>query len=385
MQKQFQTGSMYPNGIYAVDGDTAFMSKSVPCYFNLCPTIDFNGRDLRRELSSRPQSTRVKPPTIQYRSKRKLNRRRNDAQHRGYSPSVAEADNRMHYLVAGHRPRQPHYASFVGFVPGLVTDDEASQRVMGCFKKHKNGFASRVVRKLLKDELALGLESLDTIMIATDNVFFNGKLRGRVHWRWSDAGEEGYEKELLGTTRPQYSIETGIEARIVLSRPLLKSGRYSQDLLLSTFLHELVHCYLFICCGDQAQQDGGHTPGFQRIVHLINSWIGNSRLRLCNMKADLDHFVIDSDEARCQTPVEDRYRVFPAPQYTDFNGCTFVCEADDQTLLLGGEDVEVPVEFDRAHLNVSLPSLAKLPSMAYVSMQERVMTGGSFSMPIVID
>jgi len=103
------------------------------------------------------------------------------------------------------------------------------------------------------------------------------------------------------------------------------------------------------------------------------------------MKADLDHFAIDSDEARCQMPVEDRYRVLSAPRYSDFNGCTFVCEADDHTLLLGGEDVEVPVEFDRTPLNVSLPSVAKLPSMAYVSIQERVIIGGSFSMPIVID
>lgn len=385
MQKQFQTGSMYQNGIYAVDGDTESLSKSIPCYLNRCPTIESRSRDLRHRLSSRQQSTRVKSPTIQYRSQRKLRRRRNDAQPRGYSPSVAEADNRTHYLVAGHRPRQPHYSSFVGFLPGLVTDDEAFRRVMWCFKKHKNGFAGRVIRKLLKDELTLGLESLDTIMVATDNVFFDGKLRGRVHWRWSDAGEEGYESELLGTTRPQYSVETGIEARIVLSTPLLKSGRYSHDLLLSTFVHELVHCYLFICCGDQAQQDGGHTPGFQQIVHLINNWIGNSRLRLCNMKADLDHFVVDSGEARCQTPVEDRYRVLPASQNGDFNGCTFVCEADGDTLLLGGEDMEAPVEFDRTHLNVSLPSVAKLPSMAYVSMQERIMMGGSFSMPIIID
>jgi len=168
---------MYPNGIYAVDGDTASVTKSLPCYLNRCPTIDFNGRDLGYRLSSRRQSTRVKPPTIQYCLKRKLNRRRNDAQHREYSPSVAKADNRTHYLVAGHRPRQPHYASFVGFLPGLLPDDEASRRVMRCFKKHKNGFAGRFIRKLLEDELTLGLESLDTIMIATDNVFFNGKLR----------------------------------------------------------------------------------------------------------------------------------------------------------------------------------------------------------------
>ena len=128
---------------------------------------------------------------------------------------------------------------------------------------------------------------LDTIMIATDNVFFDGKLHGRVHWRWSDAREEGYRRSSWARPGLNIRLKPASKPALFFPRPLLKSGRYSQNLLLSTFLHEFVHCYLFICCGDQAQQDGGHTPGFQRIVHLINSWIGKCSLRLCNMKADL--------------------------------------------------------------------------------------------------
>lgn len=79
---------------------------------------------------------------------------------------------------------------------------------------------------------------------------------------------------------------------IVLSRPILCSGRYNDDLILSTFFHELVHCYLIICCGEAATQDGGHTSGFHKIAKLIDDWVhvDRSRLGLDKIKADLDHF-----------------------------------------------------------------------------------------------
>ncbi|OBT70165.1 hypothetical protein VE03_00681 [Pseudogymnoascus sp. 23342-1-I1] len=256
----------------------------------------------------------------------------------------------------GSDPQPRNTTSSLGPDAGRLTDEEASRRVERCFKKRQNNVQGRILWKNLNSDLALGQESLDNIRIAADNVFFDGMLCGKVKWRWSRDGEEGYETELLGSTTPQYSPETGIEARIVLSQPLLLSGRYSRDLILSTFLHELVHCYLFICCGDQAQKDGGHTPGFQQIVQLINGWIGNSRLRLCSMKADLDHFTIGSEDLhRCSADVDGAYQPPPTSQYADFGDCTFV--------------------------NVSLPPLA------YVSMQERMMQplGGSVSMPIVVE
>lgn len=364
---------MYQNGRCAVD--VVSENGSRLCFPNQRSPIDISDRDRRYIASNRRQITRYDSlATAEHRPKRKINKRR---------PALPEAVRRAHYSVAGKNIKNPgrrNWTSVLGPTTGLLNDEEAFRRVEKCLKQRQNQVPGRILRKLLNRELALGHESLDTIMIATDKVFFDDKLRGRVEWRWSMAGEDGYENELLGTTTPQYSPETGIEARIVLSRPLLESGRYSRDLLLSTFLHELVHCYLFICCGDQAQEDGGHTPGFQLIVRLVNGWIGNSQLRLCSMKADLDNFLVESDDlSHCPTALYDIYRPPPTSQYIDANDCTFVCGSSHHTLLL--EDVDSPAEFERIHENVFLPPLA------YVSMQERMMQafGGSASMPILVE
>jgi hypothetical protein len=359
---------MYRNGRCAVD---AVPRDGFP---NQLWPIEYNDRDRRYTASYHRQCTRLDSVGIDNRLKRKSMKRR---------LARSEVIYPAHYSVAGKHPENPQLqnsASSLGPVDGLLTDVEASRRVERCFKKRQNHVSGRILRKLLNRELELGQQSLDDIRVAADNVFFDGSLRGKVKWRWSRAGEEGYENELLGSTTPQYSPETGIEARIVLSRPILQSGRYSRDLLLSTFLHELVHCYLFICCGDQAQKDGGHTPGFQQIVQLINGWIGNSRLRLCSMKADLDHFVIESEEvSRCPVVIDGAYQPSSTNQYMDFSDCTFVCGSSQHTLSLGNGDP--PAVFEAIHRNVSLPPLA------YVSMQERMMQalGGSVSMPIIVE
>ncbi|KFY56037.1 hypothetical protein V496_06808 [Pseudogymnoascus sp. VKM F-4515 (FW-2607)] len=330
--------------------------------------MDYHGRERRYPTPYHRLSTRFDSVGIDSRSKRKNPKRRS-----GGAGFFIKGSN----LTS---PRPQNTASSLGPDAGRLTDEEASRRVERCFKKRQNNVQGRILWKNLNSDLALGQESLDNIRIAADNVFFDGMLCGKVKWRWSREGEEGYETELLGSTTPQYSPETGIEARIVLSRPLLLSGRYSRDLILSTFLHELVHCYLFICCGDQAQKDGGHTPGFLQIVQLVNGWIGNSRLRLCSMKADLDHFTIGSEDLhRCPADVDGAYQPPSTNQYADFGDCTFVCGSGQHTLSLGNGD---PLPgFEEIHRNVSLPPLA------YVSMQERMMQplGGSVSMPIVVE
>lgn len=354
---------MYRNGPCAVDAvpRDGFQNHPRP--------MDHHGRERRYTTPYHRQCTRFDSVTTDNRSKRKNTKRRL---------------NRLAYSIEGRNTttcsQLQSSASSLGPDAGWLTDEEASRRVERCLKKRQNNVQGRILRKHLNCELALDQESLDNIRIAADNVFFDGMLRGKVKWRWSKEGEEGYENELLGSTTPQFSPETGIEARIVLSRPLLLSGRYSRDLLLSTFLHELVHCYLFICCGDQAQKDGGHTPGFQQIVQLINGWIGNSRLRLCSMKADLDHFTIGSEDLhRCPADVNGAYQPPSPVQYVDFGDCTFVCGSRHHTLSLGNGDP--PVGFEEIHRNVSMPPLA------YVSMQERMMQalGGSVSMPILVE
>lgn len=353
---------MYRNGRCAVDAvpRDGFQNHPRPA--------EYHGRDRRYPTPFHRHCPRFDSVTIENRIKRKNGKRRL---------------NRAAYYIEGSNatcPQLQNPASSLGPDAGWLTDEEASWRVERCFKKRQNQVPGRILRKLLNRELALGQESLENIRFAADNVFFDGMLRGKVKWRWSREGEEGYENELLGSTTPQYSPETGIEARIVLSRPLLLSGRYSRDLLLSTFLHELVHCYLFICCGDQAQKDGGHTPGFQQIVKLINGWIGNSRLRLCSMKADLDHFTIWPENlSRCPATVDIAYQPSSTSQYVDFGDCTFVCGSGQHTLSLGNGDP--PTMFEEIHRNVSMPPLA------YVSMQERMMEalGGSVSMPILVE
>ncbi|KFY88151.1 hypothetical protein V500_06528 [Pseudogymnoascus sp. VKM F-4518 (FW-2643)] len=354
---------MYRNGRWAVDAVPRDGFQNHPR-----PPTEYHGRERRYATPYHRQCTRFDSVAIDNRSKRKNTKRRS---------------SRAAYYIAGSNvtcPQLQNPASSLGPDAGWLTDEEASRRVERCFKKRQNNVQGRILWKHLNCELALGQESLDNIRFAADNVFFDGMLRGKVKWRWSKEGEEGYENELLGSTTPQFSPETGIEARIVLSRPLLLSGRYSRDLLLSTFLHELVHCYLFICCGDQAQKDGGHTPGFQQIVQLINGWIGNSRLRLCSMKADLDHFTVGSEDlSGCPADVNGAYQASSTSQYVDFGDCTFVCGSGQHTLSVGNGDPLVG--FEEIHRNVSLPPLA------YVSMQERMMQalGGSVSMPIIVE
>ncbi|CRK37782.1 hypothetical protein BN1708_007517 [Verticillium longisporum] len=82
----------------------------------------------------------------------------------------------------------------------------------------------------------------------------------------------------------------GFETLIVLSHPILKNRKYNRRLLISTFLHELIHSYLFVCCGFKARRCGGHTTGFKRIAALIDEWAGPDTLHLKDMEADLDHF-----------------------------------------------------------------------------------------------
>lgn len=76
----------------------------------------------------------------------------------------------------------------------------------------------------------------------------------------------------------------------MLSEPILKSEKYDRRLLLSAFLHELIHCYLFIQCGFEARRERGHTKGFHIIAGIIDKWVGEGYLSLCSMKANLDYF-----------------------------------------------------------------------------------------------
>lgn len=170
------------------------------------------------------------------------------------------------------------------------SDEEAARLVEKRLRRPpSNKQHERILRNLIERDGEVDDCALGSILTAVDALFFDGKLSGRVRWEWSNHNR--YQTETIGHTALRCCADgSGIETLIVLSQPILGSGLYDRRLLLSAFLHELVHCYLFIMCGFDARIQGGHTDGFERIVAVIDTWVGRGYLRLCSFKADLDLF-----------------------------------------------------------------------------------------------
>jgi hypothetical protein len=186
------------------------------------------------------------------------------------------------------------------------SDEEAARKVEIHFKRlPHHGKHERILRNLIESQTPIDAAALDSILTAADSVFFGGVLSRRVRWEWSHPLQERYQTELIGTTALRPAAQGGYETLIVLSAPILQHPDYDRRLLLSAFLHELVHCYLFIRCGFGARLQGGHTDGFHTIASIIDRWAGNGDLRLCNMKANLNHFRNDRGrvmETRLEIP-----------------------------------------------------------------------------------
>jgi hypothetical protein len=181
------------------------------------------------------------------------------------------------------------------------SDDDAARSVQYHFKQRPpHGYQERYLRNLIDSTQPIDDLALHSILTAVDPVFFHGALAKRVIWEWSHQSDERYKTELIGTTalRPAGPERDGYETLIVLSRPILQDRRYDRRLVISAFIHELIHCYLFIRCGFDAKTRGGHTKGFHDIASLIDKWVGVDNLRLCNMKANLNHFRLNRGRAR---------------------------------------------------------------------------------------
>lgn len=267
-------------------------------------------RQQKSRSHSKSPSDRVNP--IGYRSAH-YRVGRNDG-----SPRLSQSCNKTH-SVPIETPSD---------LPSL--DDEALAMFRICLKARRPTRHARTLERLLNRKMDLDADSisssLNTILDLADKVFFSNKLRDRMEWRWSNDTDVGYDNDFLGTTTPQYLVDpenpTKIRTRadIVLSRPLLRSKKYKSSLLISTFVHELVHCYLFICCGRQAEHNGGHTGAFHKIVADIKDWLQNDELLLCNMKADL-RFFEQNPEPQLSWKMDDGFvlvdRMASAP--TDYN------------------------------------------------------------------
>ncbi|KAJ9152137.1 hypothetical protein NKR23_g2632 [Pleurostoma richardsiae] len=168
--------------------------------------------------------------------------------------------------------------------------------------------------KSVEADFPLDGDALGSIFSAGNETFFFGKLSQRVRWDWSHDSSSQYNSRIIGTTNLRKAKRGGYECLIVLSSPILRNTRYNRKLLISTFLHELIHCYLFVCNGFQARHCGGHTDGFREIARLIDRWAGRGVLHLCDMEADLEHFREverspmahrDDDSSPCQSATYD--------------------------------------------------------------------------------
>ncbi|POS87060.1 hypothetical protein EPUL_002978, partial [Erysiphe pulchra] len=176
-----------------------------------------------------------------------------------------------------------------GFSDYQQSDISAAARVQNSFRRlPKDSKYERILRGLIRrhDPLDSGFmlddSALESILTAADTLFFDGALASRVQWEWSS--DPRYRTEIIGTTAlRRCTRREGFETLIILSEPLLRNARYDRRLLLSTFLHELIHCYLFITCGFEARVEGGHTAGFHQIAEMIDQWVGPGFLSISKL------------------------------------------------------------------------------------------------------
>lgn len=169
------------------------------------------------------------------------------------------------------------------------------EHVAGFRRRCPDSQHGRILKALISPksraaDFTMDNEALGSIFSAANELFFANQLTGRVAWDWSHPEHEQYEAHIVGTTALRRSRLGGYETLIVLSSPILKDTKYNRRLLISTFLHEMIHSYLFITCGLKARHCGGHTKGFRQIAETIDKWVGRDHLRLTDMEADLERF-----------------------------------------------------------------------------------------------
>ena len=201
----------------------------------------------------------------------------------------------------------------------LLTDEEAARIVVEqkaeFLRRHPDSAHERILRSLVHPRAAeadfeLDDAALGSLFSATNEIFFGGRLTSRVDWDWShwSTGDK-YAAKIIGTTAMRRSRRLlGYETLIVLSSPILRDARYSRRLLISTFLHELIHSYLFIMCGHRARLCGGHTTGFRKIASLIDDFAGPGTLHLREMEADLERFRLPPKGQALPPPLQQQYQ-----------------------------------------------------------------------------
>ena len=200
----------------------------------------------------------------------------------------------------------------------LISDLSAAALVRAHLAAHRRRLPDsqpeRILRALIAPRtraaaFALDDAALRSIFSAANELFFGGRLSRRVAWDWSHPGRQAqwHASHIVGTTAlRRCALLGGWETLIVLSSPILRDTRYNRRLLIATFLHEMIHSFMFVVCGPGAARTcGGHTEGFREIAGLIDEWAGREYLRMSDMEADLDNFRGDLDDDVLTPPADD--------------------------------------------------------------------------------
>ncbi|KAI1334330.1 hypothetical protein F5Y15DRAFT_409741 [Xylariaceae sp. FL0016] len=181
-----------------------------------------------------------------------------------------------------------------------VENDLADKRRRKRLSQLERILRSLICPKHVGADFDIDDSALQSIFYAANEIFFHGKLKGRVTWEWKEL-----DRNLIGTTALRQSPKDGHwETCIYLSKDILQDKKYNRRLLISTFIHELIHSYLFVHCGFRSSECGGHTSGFQTIARLIDRWVGEDLLYLRNMEAELSYFESATGESLSLAPDE---------------------------------------------------------------------------------
>ncbi|KAJ6442998.1 metallopeptidase [Purpureocillium lavendulum] len=182
----------------------------------------------------------------------------------------------------------------------LLSDHSAARFVRSHVASFRRRFPDsqpeRILRALISPrtrgtDWPLDNDALRSIFSAANELFFASRLTRRVTWDWSHPDWGQYDSHIVGTTalRPCTRLG-GWETLIVLSSPILRDTKYNRRLLITTFLHEMIHSFMFVMCGLKARESGGHTEGFRQIAVVIDEWAGREFLHMGDMEADLERF-----------------------------------------------------------------------------------------------
>lgn len=173
-------------------------------------------------------------------------------------------------------------------IAGLLHNDAlAAARVEENIRRNHYECERRKLFQYLIGEMPTTPQDLLGILDAADLVLFDSSLGDRVTWKWSH-NDAKFEHQYLGAAATRMT-ERGVEVQIILSTPQLGGIIFDSQLLLNTWMHEIIHAYCYIFCGERATQHGGHTDGFKRIGRAIDEWT-QGRMHLSETKADLKKF-----------------------------------------------------------------------------------------------